>query len=300
MVAPGIVLGGYGAGQMGLQQYLLAQQQQQMQKQQLQQAMQAAAAQGLIPGAMRALYGQNGGQPQNIPNAGVFAPPGPGMPPGGVSPSAGLPPAGGAPGGTAGPSPAAVPYGAGGASSGMPQGMDMAKLWQYLASTGAPPGQQAAAGQDIYKMMLPEQRLNDAMARTQMQQQGAMDRAKLTWEERGKLQNEIQRFKQIGGANAPKLKDDPQFRALEDQLKAATANHTSAPTEDNLIAVHEAAKQLAEYAKSKGSTAPAGKPAEVPAASKYTMGQIIPGADGKKYKVIDITDPNDPGVELVP
>lgn len=257
-------MAGYGAGQQALVQYLNAMQEQKLRQQAVQQGQQQAQAQTLIPGAMQALFAK-GGMPQQIQNPGLIAPQGPGMPGGGVSPSAGInmPPTGGAPGGV-GPT---APSGAGAsppvfsppAAGGSP---NMADLWAYLQKSGAPAGAQAVAGQDIYKMMLPEQRLNDAMMRTQMQQGGASQRAQLGAETRLKIASETAAARRTAMAAAPKLKDDLQFRTLEDEMKATQSMYNANPSEDNLLAFNSAAKALADYSRSaqtKAASSPAAR-----------------------------------------
>lgn len=47
------------------------------------------------------------------------------------------------------------------------------------------------------------------------------------------------------------------------------------------------------------STSNASTPAPSEPTTTYTIGQIIPGSDGKNYRITGLSDPNDPDVELV-
>lgn len=255
-----------------------------------------------VPGAQPQMASnQNAVQP--LPGA---APTNPGMPspPGGVSPSGGtMSPTGGAPGGAPTPMPGGTPMPQPqGGQMQMPQGgFDMQRLVQAVqGQQGLSSGAQGFALQNASSLLLPQERLQDALYRTMYQQQGQNARtganidsrekiagenigsregiAKLSWAEREKLQNQTLAYRKTVAQAGPKLKDDMQFRTLEDAVKAAQAAYSADSSPDNLQVLHDATKAQAEYAKKAATTpAPAAKETIAPAPAAEERVSVIKG-----------------------
>lgn len=147
-------------------------------------------------------------------------------------------------------------------------------LQAYSGATGDP---RAISGsfQDMSKTLAPAQNQATRIEIAGQNEAGRNARAALSSQTRlqiatqnGELRTQLAKMSRQNS----KLKDDPEFRAMEDELKAAQSANTASPTDDNLQAVNTAAKNLLTYAKSlakENTGAPSSKPAasaEAPAA----------------------------------
>lgn len=197
-----------------------------------------------------------------------------------VSPqTAGAPAAtGGAPGG-AGPLPA-MP--GGGASSFF--GIDPA-IVQALGQQNISPGAMGYAIENAANLSKAPTANATRLEIAGTAEQGRNQRAQLSASTRMQIANQTAAYRRQAAAAAPKLKDDAEFRTLEDELNGAKTLYNASPTDDNLQAYHEAAKALSEYSRTKTTgAAPAASPALAPAPAPAAA----PAAGG----TVSVVDPN--------
>lgn len=262
------------------------------------------------------------GQQQQGQGASMQAPPVPGgaIQPGGVSPLGGgaQPPAGNvsggagpagapmggalppiAPSGNAMSAPPSMPPGAPpgmmpGASPGGGQpfgGLDMSRLAMAAQQSGGSPGAQGALLQMITKMLQPQ------MANaTRLEIAGANNATREDTTDKNIASRErVASANRMLKTRSPMLKDDPVYRALEDQLKAAQAANGAASSSDHdqtysaLVKASDALMNYAQTKKGAGGDSPLAdlkKPAPIPVpaeAASQPDGAVATDEKGQKW-----------------
>lgn len=243
---------------------------------------------------------QASGQGQPLPQ-GMGTPMGPIAPAaGGVSPqvAGNAMPAGGAPGG-AGPQAVGGPPPANGGAPASVMGMDP-RIIRMLAAQGGNPDVQGYAMQNLATVSKPVNTNATRIEVANQAEQGRNQRAALSASTRMQIARQTAAACKAAGVAAPKLKDDLQFRALEDELNGAKTLYNANPSDDNLQAYHTAATNLAGYARGKtpaaaGGTTPAGTSDSAPAAGAGVGFTGQPAIDPATNKAVsDGTIADDP------
>jgi hypothetical protein len=214
-------------------------------------AQQQQQARGLLTSVL-SQYTQPGQAAPGTPGARPMMPAA-GPQPGGVSPPGGAAAPTGAPPGGIGP---VQP--SGGVSPAPPPAftspMDLQKLATIIAQGPGSKGAQGYALQDAVKLLTPAAQ---QATRLQIADQNNATRQDIAADNRASRERIADANRTMRSSVGAKLKDDPQYRALEDTLKAAQSANAANGTDITYQALLKASDDLNAYAKSKNGTVPA-------------------------------------------